>query len=296
MSEQLVHKSGFVSIVGNPNVGKSTLMNALIGEKLSIITPKAQTTRSRIHGILNHENYQIVFSDTPGILKPAYLLQENMRKTALSSFSDADLILYLTEVDEKPEPDKQLLQKLKRAKVPVIIGMNKADKGNHEIIENRRLEWLELLPDAVFIPLSALKKFNLDVLLKIILGFLPEGPPYYPKDVLSDKNERFFTSEIIREKILLNYKKEIPYSVEVEIETFTEEPGLNRIRAVIYVERDSQKGILIGEKGLALKKTGTQARKALEEFFDKKVFLELFVKVSKDWRSSEKALKGFGYQ
>ncbi len=290
------HKSGFVNIIGSPNVGKSTLMNAMVGEKLSIITAKAQTTRHRIMGIVNGEDFQIVYSDTPGLLDPKYKLQETMLRTAKSALSDADVILYITEVREDPSSLTDITSKLAKIKIPVILVLNKIDKSNQEEVEKIVANWSTILPEARILPISALEKFNLDGLFNLILEFLPEGPPFYPKDELTDKTERFFAGEILREKILLNYQQEIPYSTEVEIETFKVEERLIRIGAVIYVERDSQKGIIIGNKGSAIKLVGTQARIEMEAFFGQRVFLEMFVKVRKDWRNNENALKSFGYR
>jgi GTP-binding protein Era len=289
------HKSGFVNIIGNPNVGKSSIMNQMVGEKLSIITPKAQTTRHRILGMVNSDDYQIVYSDTPGILKPNYKLQEKMMRFVGSAFEDADIILYVTDVVEKMDKNQQYIDKLSQTNVPVLLLINKIDLSNQEELETLVDIWKKILPKAEIIPVSATQNFNLDQVFKRILELLPEGPAYYPKDSLTDKTERFFVSEIIREKILNNYRKEIPYSVEVEVEEFKETEKLLRIRATINVIRSSQKGILIGHKGQALKKTGTEAREDIEDFFGKKVFLELFVKVSKDWRDKEKNLKDFGY-
>ena len=292
----MAHKSGFVNIIGSPNVGKSTLMNALVGEKLSIITAKAQTTRHRIQGIVNGEDFQIVYSDTPGILDPKYKLQETMLRTAKSALTDADVILYVTDIKEDPSQLAEITAKLAKIKIPVILVLNKIDKSNQEEVEKIVSVWGTILPDARILPISALEKFNLDGLLSLILEFLPEGPPFYSKDELTDKTERFFAGEIIREKILLNYQQEIPYSTEVEIESFKVEERLIRIAAVIYVERDSQKGIIIGNKGSAIKQVGTQARLEMETFFGNRVFLEMFVKVRKDWRNNENALKNFGYR
>jgi len=289
------HKSGFVNIIGNPNVGKSTIMNQMVGEKLSIITPKAQTTRHRILGIVNSDDYQIVYSDTPGILKPNYKLQEKMMRFVGSAFEDADIILYVTDVVEKMDKNQQYIDKLSQTNVPVLLLINKIDLSNQEELEILVDIWKKIIPKAEIIPVSATKNFNLDQVFKRILKLLPQGPAYYPKDSLTDKTERFFVSEIIREKILNNYRKEIPYSVEVEVEEFKETEKLLRIRATINVIRPSQKGIIIGYKGQALKKTGTEAREDIEDFFGKKVFLELFVKVNKDWRDKEKTLKDFGY-
>jgi GTP-binding protein Era len=273
------HKSGFVNILGNPNVGKSTIMNALVGEKLSIITPKVQTTRHRIMGIVNGEDFQIVYSDTPGILKPRYRLQESMMGFVDTALTDADIILYVTDVAEKTDLNGEYLLRIRDHGVPVIIAVNKIDLSNQEELEAIVARWHNAFPGS-----------------DIVLEKLPEGEPYFPKDQLTDRHERFFASEIIREKILLNYQKEIPYSVEIEIESFREEKKLIRITAIIHVERDTQKGILIGHKGLMLKKTGTEARKDMEDFFGRKVFLELLVKVSKDWREKPLALKRFGYR
>lgn len=291
-----MHKSGFVNIVGNPNVGKSTLMNILVGEKLSIITSKAQTTRHRILGIVNSEDYQIVYSDTPGVLKPNYKLQESMLSFSRSALSDADVLLYVTDVHDNYEKNADFIEKVGLNPAPLILVLNKIDL----IDETKLLElvdkWKQLLPRAEIFPVSALEKFNVDNLFKRIVDLLPDSPPFFDKDQLTDKPARFFVTEIIREKILLNYDKEIPYSVEVEVEQFQEDEKLIRINAVIYVERDSQKGIVIGHGGKSLKKIGSEARKDLEAFFEKKIFLELFVKVEKDWRNRDNKLKGFGYQ
>jgi GTPase len=292
----MAHKSGFVNIIGSPNVGKSTLMNALVGEKLSIITAKAQTTRHRIQGIVNGEDYQVVYSDTPGMLDPKYKLQETMLRTAKSALTDADIILYVTDIREDHTQLSEITSKLAKVKIPVIVLINKVDKSNQEEVEKLVEIWNGILPAARILPISALEKFNLDGLFKLILELLPEGPAFYSKDELTDKTERFFAGEIIREKILLNYQQEIPYSTEVEIEAFKVEERLIRIAAVIYVERDSQKGIIIGNKGSAIKQVGTQARLEMETFFGQRVFLEMFVKVRKDWRNNENALKSFGYQ
>jgi GTPase len=289
------HRSGFVNIIGKPNVGKSTLMNAMVGEKLSIITSRAQTTRHRIQGILNAPGYQVVFSDTPGILDPSYKLQESMLKAARSALVDADVLIYLTEIGEKPDPEDPFLQKVARAKVPVLLVINKIDLSNQEAVQGVMEQWEQILPKAEKIPISALQKFNVESVFNRILELLPESPPFYPKDALTDKSERFFVGEMIREKILLHYKQEIPYAVEVEIESFKEEQKLIRISALIYVERESQKGILIGNQGMALKKVGREARLDMERFFRKKVFLELRVKVKKDWRNNERSIKDFGY-
>lgn len=290
------HRSGFVNILGNPNVGKSTIMNALVGEKLSIVTPKAQTTRHRIMGIVNGEDFQIIYSDTPGILKPNYKLQESMMSFVNTAIIDADLILYVTEVNEQKVPESEYINRIKNAGIPVIIAVNKIDLTNQADLEKIVMMWNNEFPASPVIPISALNRFNLDTLLKAVLEKLPESPPYFPKDQLTDKYERFFASEIIREKILFNYKKEIPYSVEIEIESFHDEEKLLRITALIHVARDSQKGIIIGHKGSMLKKVGTEARYDLEDFFRKKVFLELHVKVSKDWREKPQALRKFGYE
>ncbi len=290
------HRSGFVNILGNPNVGKSTIMNALVGEKLSIITSKAQTTRHRIMGIVNGEDFQIVYSDTPGILRPQYKLQETMMNFVNSALSDADTILYVTDVMEKTADQGEYIDKIKESGIPVIIAVNKVDLTNQTDLEKVVESWHIAFPDSPVIPISGLKKFNLDSLLNAILSKLPENPPYFPKDQLTDKYERFFASEIIREKILINYKKEIPYSVEIEIEEFKDEKNIIKIRALIHVTRDSQKGIIIGYKGSMLKRVGTEARHDMEDFFRKKVFLELYVKVTKDWRDKPLILKRFGYQ
>ena len=289
------HKAGFVNIVGNPNVGKSTLMNQLVGERISIATFKAQTTRHRIMGIVNTEEMQIVFSDTPGVLKPNYKLQESMLAFSESALADADVLLYVTDVVENPEKNVDFLEKVRKMTVPVLLLINKIDltdqKGLVAVVE----KWHKLLPEAEILPISALNKFGTDIILKRIGELLPDSPPYFDKDQLTDKPARFFVSEIIREKILLYYDKEIPYSVEVRVEQFKEEEKIIRISAVIYVERDSQKGIIIGHKGFALKKVSSEARKALEKFFGKSIFLETFVKVDKDWRSSKRELDSFGY-
>jgi GTP-binding protein Era len=292
----MAHKSGFVNIIGNPNVGKSTLMNALVGEKLSIITSKMQTTRHRIKGIVNGGDFQIVYSDTPGILKPVYKLQESMLKSVDTALTDADILLYVTDVVEEFDKNKAYLDKIINSNVPVIILINKIDLTDQPRLIKLVERWKELIPKAEIIPISALEKFNLDYVFKRILANLPEGPAFFSKDELTDRNERFFAQEIIREKILLNYEKEIPYSVEVEVESFKDEPKLLSIGAVIYVERDTQKGIIIGHEGKALKKVGTEARLDMEEFFDKRVFLQLFVKVAKDWRNRESQLRSFGYE
>jgi len=290
-----MHKSGFVNILGNPNVGKSTLMNALVGERLSIITSKAQTTRHRIRGIVNGKDFQIVYSDTPGILKPNYKLQESMLKFVNTAFIDADIILYVTDVVEKSDKNETYLGRLQKAKIPVLILINKIDLSTEDEVEKLVEQWHTLLPKAEILPVSATKKFNVSFLFDKILSLLPEGPEYYPKDTLTDHSERFFVSEIIREKVFTNYKKEIPYSTEVVIESFKEEKGITRISALIFVMRDSQKGIIIGKQGQALKKVGTEARKDIEDFLQKKVFLELLVKVKKDWRDEPRMLRSFGY-
>jgi GTP-binding protein Era len=290
------HRSGFVNILGNPNVGKSTIMNALVGEKLSIITAKAQTTRHRIMGIVNGEDFQIVYSDTPGILRPQYKLQEKMMNFVNTALSDADMILYVTDVTERNAYEGEYIDKVKESGIPVIIAINKVDLTNQEELERVVESWHQAFPDSPLIPISALKNFNLDSLLNSILLKLPESPPFFPKDQLTDKYERFFASEIIREKILVNYKKEIPYSVEIEIESFKDEKNIIKIRALIHVTRNSQKGIIIGHKGSMLKRVGTEARHDMEDFFKRKVFLELYVKVTKDWRDKPLILKRFGYQ
>lgn len=289
------HKAGFVTIIGCPNVGKSTLMNALVGERLSIITSKAQTTRHRIMGIVSGDNYQIVFSDTPGIIKPLYKLQEKMMQFVISAFTDADVFLLITDVFEDMQLDDAYIDKLKHSARPVLLLINKIDVAKQEVLEQKVLEWKDKLPQAEIFAVSALKKFNIDKIMDRIIELLPASEAYYDKAEFTDKSERFFVSEIIREKILLNYKKEIPYSVEVIINSFKEEEKIIKIQADILVERDSQKGIIIGAKGALLKKTGTMARKEMEQFFNKQVFLELFVKVDKDWRSNENRLKNFGY-
>ena len=290
-----MHRAGFVNIVGNPNVGKSTLMNLLVGERISIATFKAQTTRHRIMGIINSEDAQIVFSDTPGVLKPNYKLQESMLAFSESALQDADVLLYVTDVVEKVDKNEEFLQKVVRMKVPVLVVINKIDLSNQAGLEKLVEEWKARLPQAEIFPISAAAKFNVDNLLKRIKELLPESPAYFGKDQLTDKPARFFVSEIIREKILLYYDKEIPYSVEVAVERFKETDTNIHINAVIYVERDSQKGIVIGHQGVALKKVSSEARKALEKFFDKKIFLEVFVKVDKDWRNSQRELNNFGY-
>lgn len=290
-----MHKAGFVNIVGNPNVGKSTLMNQLVGERISIATFKAQTTRHRIMGIVNTDDMQIVFSDTPGVLKPNYKMQEMMLAFSESALADADILLYVTDVVENPEKNMKFLEKVQKMNIPVLLLINKIDQSNQKDLGNIVMKWHSLLPNAEILPISAKNKFGVDMLLKRIKELLPESPAYFDKDQLTDKPARFFVSEIIREKILLYYDKEIPYSVEVKVESFKEGEKSINIRAIIFVERDSQKGIIIGHQGVALKKVGSESRKALEKFFGKKVFLETFVKVDKDWRSSEKELDSFGY-
>ncbi|ADK95632.1 GTPase Era [Prevotella melaninogenica] len=290
-----MHKAGFVNIVGNPNVGKSTLMNQLVGEKLSIATFKAQTTRHRIMGIVNTEDTQIVFSDTPGVLKPNYKMQEMMLQFSESALADADILLYVTDVVEDPEKNMDFLEKVSKMSIPVILLINKIDESDQKTLGNLVTKWHGLLPNAEILPISAKNKFGVDILLKRVHELLPESPAFFDKDQLTDKPAKFFVSEIIREKILRYYDKEIPYSVEVVIERFKEDDRQIHISAIIYVERSSQKGIIIGHQGMALKKVSTEARKSLERFFDKKIFLETFVKVDKDWRNSQKELKHFGY-
>ena len=293
-----MHRSGFVNIVGNPNVGKSTLMNALVGERLSIITSKAQTTRHRIMGIVNGEDFQMVYSDTPGVLSPNYRLQEKMLEFSRSALVDADVLLYVTEVQDNPERNADFLTKVKKMAASgtrVFLIINKIDLTTQETLESLVSFWHTQLPEAEIFPISAQERFGVDQLFEAIKNALPEGPAFFPKDQLTDKSERFFVNEIIREKILQNYDKEIPYSVEVEVESFIEEEDIIRISAIIYCERDSQKGIIIGKAGSALKRVGSQARKEIEEFFQKQVFLQLFVKVDRDWRSSTGRLKHYGY-
>ena len=290
-----MHKAGFVNIVGNPNVGKSTLMNQLVGERISIATFKAQTTRHRIMGIVNTDDMQIVFSDTPGVLKPNYKMQEMMLAFSESALADADVLLYVTDVIENPEKNMEFLEKVKKMQIPVLLLINKIDQSDPKKLGDIVEKWHFLLPNAEILPISAKNKFGTDMLLKRIKELLPESPAFFDKDQLTDKPARFFVSEIIREKILLYYDKEIPYSVEVRVERFKEDENRIHINAVIYVERDSQKGIIIGHQGIALKKVNTESRKALEKFFDKKIFLETFVKVDKDWRSSQRELDAFGY-
>ena len=290
-----MHKAGFVNIVGNPNVGKSTLMNQLVGERISIATFKAQTTRHRIMGIVNTVDMQIVFSDTPGVLKPNYKMQEMMLAFSESALADADVLLYVTDVIENPEKNIDFLEKVKKMKIPVLLLINKIDQSDPNKLGDTVEKWHSLLPNAEILPISAKNKFGVDMLLKRIKELLPESPAFFDKDQLTDKPARFFVSEIIREKILLYYDKEIPYAVEVRVERFKEDDTRIHINAVIYVERDSQKGIIIGHQGVALKKVNTESRKALEKFFGKKIFLETFVKVDKDWRSSQRELDAFGY-
>ena len=291
-----MHKAGFVNIIGNPNVGKSTLMNAWVGEKLSIITSKAQTTRHRILGIVNHEDYQVVLSDTPGILEPAYRLQENMMDFVKGAFQDADILVYMVEVGEKKMNNEAIFEKLTHSEQPLLLLLNKIDNIDQEELEAQFEYWQALIPKAMIYPISALNKFNIGVVFDKIISLLPESPPYYDKDTLTDKSERFFVAEIIREKILKYYKKEIPYSVEIEVEEFVHEEKILKIRAIIFVARDSQKGIIIGHKGVALNKVGTLARRDMEVFFKKKIFLDLYVKVNKDWRDKDSQLKRFGYE
>jgi len=290
-----MHKSGFVNIIGNPNVGKSTLMNSLVGEKLSIITSKAQTTRHRILGIVNGEDFQLVLSDTPGIIKPNYKLQASMMDFVKTAIDDADIIVYMIEAGESTLKDEDLYNKIKSSNIPILLIINKIDLSNQQNIEEQVEKWKDILPDAEIFPISALEKFQVENLLERLIELLPECPPYFPKDQMTDKPERFFVNEIVREKILLNYKKEIPYSVEVLTEEFKEDENIIRIRSIIMVERDSQKGIIIGHKGEALKKVGIQARKDLEAFFGKQIHIELFVKVNKNWRNNKNQLKKFGY-
>lgn len=291
-----MHKSGFINIIGNPNVGKSTLMNCFMGEKFSIITSKAQTTRHRILGIVNGEDFQLVFSDTPGILKPSYELQDSMMDFVKNALEDADIIIYMLEIGETSIKNNQVHKKIFNAKVPTFILLNKIDLSDQKSLEDQVILWKELYPKAHIYPISALNNFNIDIVLKHLIELIPQSPPYFPKDQLTDKPERFFVNEILREKILLYYNKEIPYSVEVVTEDFKEDDNIIKIKSVIFVERDSQKGIIIGHKGSALKKIGTKARQGLEIFFGKKIYIELQVKVSKNWRSNSKVLKKFGYK
>ncbi|MDG2194710.1 MAG: GTPase Era [Polaribacter sp.] len=292
----MTHKAGFVNIIGNPNVGKSTLMNALVGEKLSIITSKAQTTRHRILGIVNDENYQVIFSDTPGIIEPAYELQKSMMDFVKAAFDDADVLVYMVEIGEKALKSEAFFKQIINSNIPVILLLNKIDTSSQDEVEEKLAYWSEKVPNAFVYIISALEKFNVDIVLQKIIELLPENPAFYPKDQLTDKPERFFVNEKIREKILMHYKKEIPYAVEVETEEFHEGEDLIKIRAVIMVERETQKGIIIGHKGTAIKRVGTESRKDLERFFDKKVFLELYVKVNKNWRNDQNQLKRFGYK
>ena len=289
------HKAGFVNIIGNPNVGKSTLMNAIIGERLSIITSKAQTTRHRILGIVNGEDFQVILSDTPGIIKPAYELQESMMGFVKSAFEDADILIYMVEIGEKGLKDEAFFNKITNAKIPIFLLLNKIDQSNQEQLENQVQFWAEKVPNAEVYPISALENFNVKEVFSRIIELLPDSPAFYPKDQLTDKPERFFVNEAIREKILIHYKKEIPYAVEVETEEFFEDEKIIKIRSVIMVERDSQKGIIIGHKGSALKRVGVEARKELEKFFGKQIHIELYVKINKNWRSNEHQLKRFGY-
>lgn len=289
------HKSGFVNIIGNPNVGKSTLMNAFVGEKLSIITSKAQTTRHRIFGIVSGDDFQVVFSDTPGIIKPAYELQHSMMDFVKNAFEDADILIYMVEIGEKELKDETFFARINKMDVPVLLLINKIDKSTQEKLEEQVLYWKEQVPKAEIFPISALEGFQTNEVFNRILELLPESPAFFPKDQLTDKPERFFVNEIIREKILLNYQKEIPYAVEVETETFADSEQIIHIRSVIMVERETQKGIIIGHKGEALKKVGMQARRDLEAFFGKQIHIEIFVKVNKDWRTNARQLRRFGY-
>jgi len=290
-----MHKAGFVNIIGNPNVGKSTLMNVLVGERLSIITSKAQTTRHRILGIVNDDDYQVVFSDTPGIIKPAYGLQESMMDFVKSALDDADILIYMVEIGEKSLKNESFFNKINNAEIPVLLLLNKIDNSDQEFVMKQIEFWQKQVPKAEIFAISALRKFNTQGLFDRILELLPDSPAYYPKDQLTDKSERFFVNETIREKILMHYKKEVPYSVEVDTEEFNEFETIIKIRSVIMVERESQKGIIIGHKGKGLKRVGTEARRDLEKFFQKKIFIELYVKVNKNWRNSEQQLKRFGY-
>ena len=290
-----MHKAGFVNIVGNPNVGKSTLMNLLVGERISIATFKAQTTRHRIMGILNTDDAQIVFSDTPGVLKPNYKLQEAMLRFSRSALRDADVLLYMTDMVETPDKNMEFIEEVRKLDVPVLVLINKIDLGDQEALVKKVEQWHEILPEAEILPISAIAKFNVDVVMKRIMELLPPSPPYFDKDQLTDKPARFFVTEIIREKILLHYDKEIPYVCEAVVEHFKETDGSIYIKALIFVERDSQKGIIIGHEGAALKRVATDARKELEKFFGKRIFLEIYVKVDKDWRNSDKQLRRFGY-
>ena len=290
-----MHKAGFVNIVGNPNVGKSTLMNLLVGERISIATFKAQTTRHRIMGILNTDDAQIVFSDTPGVLKPNYKLQEAMLRFSRSALRDADVLLYVTDVVESPEKNSDFIEEVRKLDVPIIVLINKIDLSNQAELVKKVELWHELIPEAEILPISATAKFNVDVVMKRVMELLPESPPYFEKDALTDKPARFFVTEIIREKILLHYDKEIPYVCEAVVEQFKEDDGKIYIKALIYVERDSQKGIIIGHEGSALKRVATDARRELEKFFGKRIFLEIYVRVDKDWRNSDRQLRRFGY-
>ena len=290
-----MHKAGFVNIIGNPNVGKSTLMNAFVGEKLSIITSKAQTTRHRILGIVNGEDFQVVLSDTPGIIKPAYELQASMMDFVKSAFEDADVLIYMVEIGEKALKDEAFFKKITNSKIPVLLLLNKIDRSDQTQLEEQVQLWQSKVPNAEIFPISALEGFNVKEVFNRIIELLPESPPFYPKDQFTDKPERFFINETIREKILMHYKKEIPYAVEVDTEEFLEEEKIIRVRSVIMVERDTQKGIIIGHKGSALKRVGVEARKDLEKFFGKQIHLELYVKVNKNWRSNQRQLKRFGY-
>ena len=291
----MAHKAGFVNIIGNPNVGKSTLMNAFVGERLSIITSKAQTTRHRILGIVNGEDFQMILSDTPGIIKPAYQLQESMMGFVKSAFEDADVLLYLVELGKKELKDEAFFNKITAAKIPVLLLINKIDIGNEELLSDAMKLWSEKVPNAQIFAISALENFGVKEVFQQIVSLLPESPAFYPKDQLTDKPERFFVNEIIREKVLIHYKKEIPYSVEIDTEEFFEEETIIRMRSVIMVERETQKGIIIGHKGSAIKRVGVEARKDLEKFFGKQVHMELYVKVNKNWRNNERQLKRFGY-
>ncbi|MCX7548760.1 GTPase Era [Xanthomarina sp. F1114] len=291
----MMHKAGFVNIIGNPNVGKSTLMNAFVGEKLSIITSKAQTTRHRILGIVNGEDFQMILSDTPGIIKPAYQLQESMMDFVKSAFEDADVLIYMVEIGEKELKDETFFKKITSSKIPVLLLLNKIDKSDQKQLEEQVQSWAEKVPNAEIFAISALEGFQVKEVFNRIIELLPDSPPFYPKDQLTDKPERFFVNETIREKILMHYKKEIPYAVEIDTEEFLEEEEIIRMRSVIMVERETQKGIIIGHKGSALKRVGIEARKDLEKFFGKQVHLELYVKVNKNWRSDQRQLKRFGY-
>jgi len=290
------HKAGFVNIIGNPNVGKSTLMNAFVGERLSIITSKAQTTRHRILGIVNGDDFQILFSDTPGIIKPAYELQASMMDFVKSAFEDADILIYMVEIGETALKDEAFFNRITNSEVPVLLLLNKIDLSSQEEVEEKVIYWQEKVPNALIYPISALRNFNVETIFEKIVELLPESPAFYPKDQLTDKPERFFVNEAIREKILIHYKKEIPYAVEIETEEFFEEKNIIKIRSIIMVERDSQKGIIIGHKGAGLKRVGSEARKDLEKFFGKKIYLELYVKVNKNWRNNIKQLRKFGYK